>query len=237
MANPLNVLCQMLAKVVDSDGRITIPHFYDDVLPIPQEEREMIASIPFDEEKYKQTIGVKQLFGEKGYSTLERNSCRPSFDICGIWGGYTGDGSKTVLPSKAFAKVSCRLVANQDHEVISRLFAEYIHSLAPDTVSVVVTPMHGGQGYLCPLNLSAYKAARMAFQTAFGKTPVAARRGGSIPIIATFERVLGVKTILMGFGLEADAIHSPNENFDLDIFRKGIHAVTEFYKNYEHIED
>ncbi|HCS87311.1 MAG TPA: peptidase M20, partial [Bacteroidales bacterium] len=237
VANPLNVLCQMLAKVVDSDGRITIPHFYDDVLPIPQEEREMIASIPFDEEKYKQTIGVKQLFGEKGYSTLERNSCRPSFDICGIWGGYTGDGSKTVLPSKAFAKVSCRLVANQDHEVISRLFAEYIHSLAPDTVSVVVTPMHGGQGYLCPLNLPAYKAARMAFQTAFGKTPVAARRGGSIPIIATFERVLGVKTILMGFGLEADAIHSPNENFDLDIFRKGIHAVTEFYKNYEHIED
>lgn len=237
VANPLNVLCQMLAKVVDSDGRITIPHFYDDVLPIPQEEREMIASIPFDEEKYKQTIGVKQLFGEKGYSTLERNSCRPSFDICGIWGGYTGDGSKTVLPSKAFAKVSCRLVSNQDHEVISRLFAEYIHSLAPDTVSVVVTPMHGGQGYLCPLNLPAYKAARMAFQTAFGKTPVAARRGGSIPIIATFERVLGVKTILMGFGLEADAIHSPNENFDLDIFRKGIHAVTEFYKNYEHIED
>ncbi len=231
VANPINVLCGMLAKVVDENGRITIPHFYDDVLPIPEEERQMIASIPFDEEQYKQSIGVREVFGEKGYSTLERNSCRPSFDICGIWGGYTGEGSKTVLPSKAFAKVSCRLVANQDYRKISRLFEEYIQSIAPATVTVNVTPMHGGQGYLCPMDLPAYKAAEKAFATAFGQRPIAARRGGSIPIIATFEQVLHTKTILMGFGLEANAIHSPNESFDLDVFRKGIHAVTEFYKN------
>lgn len=231
VANPINVLCGMLAKVVDENGRITIPHFYDDVLPIPEEERQMIASIPFDEEQYKQSIGVREVFGEKGYSTLERNSCRPSFDICGIWGGYTGEGSKTVLPSKAFAKVSCRLVANQDYRKISRLFEEYIQSIAPATVTVKVTPMHGGQGYLCPMDLPAYKAAEKAFATAFGQRPIAARRGGSIPIIATFEQVLHTKTILTGFGLEANAIHSPNESFDLDVFRKGIHAVTEFYKN------
>ncbi len=231
VANPINVLCGMLAKVVDENGRIAIPHFYDDVLPIPEEERQMIASIPFDEEQYKQSIGVREVFGEKGYSTLERNSCRPSFDICGIWGGYTGEGSKTVLPSKAFAKVSCRLVANQDYRKISRLFEEYIRTIAPATVTVKVTPMHGGQGYLCPMDLPAYKAAEKAFATAFGQRPIAARRGGSIPIIATFEQVLHTKTILMGFGLEANAIHSPNESFDLDVFRKGIHAVTEFYKN------
>lgn len=231
VANPINVLCGMLAKVVDENGRITIPHFYDDVLPIPEEERQMIASIPFDEEQYKQSIGVREVFGEKGYSTLERNSCRPSFDICGIWGGYTGEGSKTVLPSKAFAKVSCRLVANQDYRKISRLFEEYIQSIAPATVTVKVMSMHGGQGYLCPMDLPAYKAAEKAFATAFGQRPIAARRGGSIPIIATFEQVLHTKTILMGFGLEANAIHSPNESFDLDVFRKGIHAVTEFYKN------
>lgn len=231
VANPINVLCGMLAKVVDENGRIAIPHFYDDVLPIPEEERQMIASIPFDEEQYKQSIGVREVFGEKGYSTLERNSCRPSFDICGIWGGYTGEGSKTVLPSKAFAKVSCRLVANQDYRKISRLFEEYIRTIAPATVTVRVTPMHGGQGYLCPMDLPAYKSAEKAFATAFGQRPIAARRGGSIPIIATFEQVLHTKTILMGFGLEANAIHSPNESFDLDVFRKGIHAVTEFYKN------
>lgn len=146
-----------------------------------------------------------------------------------------GEGSKTVLPSKAYAKVSCRLVANQDYHVISRLFEEYIRSIAPSSVRVTVTPMHGGQGYLCPIDLPAYQAAEKAFATAFGKRPIAARRGGSIPIIATFEQVLQTKTILMGFGLEANAIHSPNESFDLDIFRKGIYAVTEFYKNYEEV--
>ncbi len=228
--NPINALTQMLAQVVDDKGRITIPHFYDDVLPIPDEERAMIAQIPFDIEAYKRAIDVPDVFGEEGYSTLERNSCRPSFDICGIWGGYTGEGSKTVLPSKAFAKVSCRLVANQNHETISRSFADYMQSIAPTGVRVKVTPMHGGQGYICPLDLPAYKAAEHGFELAFGKRPIAARRGGSIPIIAEFERVLGVKTILMGFGLEQNAIHSPNESMDLDVWEKGIIAVTEFYK-------
>ena len=233
VANPINVLCQMLARVVDADGRITVPGFYDDVEEVPQAERDMIAHIPFDEEKYKAAIGVKELFGEKGYSTLERNSCRPSFDVCGIWGGYTGEGSKTVLPSKAHAKVSCRLVPHQDHHKISQLFADYIQSIAPATVQVKVTPMHGGQGYVCPITLPAYKAAEKGFEKAFGRKPLAVRRGGSIPIISTFEQVLGIKTVLMGFGLESNAIHSPNENIPLDILRKGIEAVVEFHLNYD----
>ena len=231
VANPINTLCKILAKVVDEDGRITVPHFYDDVLPVPDAEREMIAHIPFDEEAYKKAIGVDALQGETGYSTLERNSCRPAFDICGIWGGYTGEGSKTVLPSKAYAKISCRLVANQDHEKISKLMADYLQEISPKSVKIKVTPMHGGQGYVCPIDLPAYQAAEKGFAKAFGKQPLAVRRGGSIPIIANFERILGIKTILMGFGLESDAIHSPNENFRLDIFRKGIEAVVEFYRN------
>lgn len=232
VANPLNVLCGMLSRVIDNEGRITIPGFYDDVLPIPEAEREMIREIPFDEQRYMDAIGVRAVQGEKGYSTLERNSCRPSFDICGMWGGYTGEGSKTVLPSKAYAKVSCRLVANQDHEKISRAFCDYMQQLAPLSVRVEVTPMHGGQGYVCPIDLPAYKAAEKGFEMAFGKKPLAARRGGSIPIIATFEQVLGVKTILMGFGLEQNAIHSPNESMDLEVFEKGIVAVTGFYENF-----
>ena len=232
VANPINTLCGIIDKIVDQDGRITIPGFYDDVLEVPQAERDMIASIPFNEEKYKKAIDVEELFGEKGYSTLERNSCRPSFDVCGIWGGYTGEGAKTVLPSKAYAKVSCRLVANQDHHKISEMFADYIQSIAPKSVKVKVTPMHGGQGYVCPIDLPAYKAAEIGFEKAFGKKPLAVRRGGSIPIIATFEQILGIKTILMGFGLESNAIHSPNENIPLDIIRKGIEAVVEFHKNY-----
>ena len=229
--NPINALTEMLAKVVDDRGRITIPHFYDDVLPIPQAEREMIAQIPFSELAYREAIDVDATFGEEGYSTLERNSCRPSFDICGIWGGYTGEGSKTVLPSKAYAKVSCRLVANQDHEKVSQAFIDYMQSIAPAGVRVKVTPMHGGQGYVCPIDIPAYKAAEHGFEVAFGKKPLAARRGGSIPIISSFEQILGVKTILMGFGLEKNAIHSPNESMDLDVWENGIVAVTEFYKN------
>lgn len=229
--NPANALCEMLSQVVDRHGRITIPHFYDDVLPIPAAERAMIAEIPFSEEAYCRAIGVDATCGEEGYSTLERNSCRPSFDICGIWGGYTGEGSKTVLPSKAFAKVSCRLVANQDHERISRAFAAYMQQLAPAGVRVRVTPMHGGQGYVCPIDIPAYKAAEKGFEAAFGKRPLAARRGGSIPIISSFERILGVKTILMGFGLEQNAIHSPDESMDLETWENGIVAVAEFYRN------
>ncbi len=232
VANPINTLCSIISQITDADGRITVPHFYDDVEEVPAAEREMIASIPFNEEKYMQAIGVKALKGEKGYSTLERNSCRPSFDVCGIWGGYTGEGSKTVLPSKAYAKVSCRLVPHQNQEKISKLFVDYINEIAPDYVQVKVTPMHGGEGYVCPISLPAYKAAEKGFEKAFEKKPLAVRRGGSIPIISDFEQILGIKTVLMGFGLESNAIHSPNENFPLDIFRKGIEAVVEFHKEY-----
>ena len=233
VANPALVLCEMLANIVDERGRITIPHFYDDVEELSAEERAMIASIPFDEEAYKRSIDVDAVRGEEGYSTIERNACRPSFDICGIWSGYQGEGSKTVLPSKAYAKVSCRLVPHQQHGKIQQLFIDYINSIAPDCVRVKVTPMHGGEGYVCPITLPAYKAAEEGFTQAFGKRPLAVRRGGSIPIISDFERVLGVKTVLMGFGLERNAIHSPNENFSLDIFRKGIAAVVGFHLNYQ----
>lgn len=235
VANPANVLCEILAKVVGPDGRIAVPGFYDDVEELTDEERAMIASIPFNEETYKAAIGVHALRGEKGYSTLERNSCRPSFDICGLWGGYTGEGAKTVIPSKAWAKVSCRLVPHQSHEQISGLMARYLTDIAPESVSVKVTPLHGGEGYVCPITLPAYRAAERGFEEAFGKRPLAVRRGGSIPIISDFERVLGVKTVLMGFGLESDAIHSPNENFRLDIFRKGIVAVTAFHRYYDEV--
>ncbi len=233
VANPINVLCRMIADVTDADGRITIPGFYDDVEEVSSEEREMIAQIPFDEEKYKAAIGVEALWGEKGFSTLERNSCRPSFDVCGMWGGYTEEGSKTVLPSKAFAKVSCRLVPHQNHEKISRMFEEYITQTAPKCVKVKVTPMHGGEGYVCPIDLPAYRAAEEAMTRVFGRRPLAARRGGSIPIISTFEEILGIKTVLMGFGLEQNAIHSPNESCMLDFFFKGIESVAEFYKEYK----
>lgn len=232
VANPVNVLCRLISQVTDENGRIAVPGFYDDVEEVPQAEREMIASIPFDEEKYKRAIGVQALAGEAGYSTLERNSCRPSFDVCGIWGGYIGEGAKTVLPSKAYAKVSCRLVPYQDHEKIARLFADYLTRVAPPTVSVKVTSLHGGQGYVCPIDHPAYRAAEQGFEKAFGQKPLAVRRGGSIPIIATFEQVLGVKTILMGFGLESNAIHSPDENMPLDMLRKGIEAVVVFHQAY-----
>lgn len=235
VANPLNVLCQLLARVTDSNGRITVPGFYDDVQQLSADERAMLADIPFDEERYKQAIGVQALCGESGYSTIERNSCRPSFDICGIWGGYTGEGAKTVLPAKAFAKVSCRLVPHQRHEEISRLFARWLTAEAPACVTVRVTPLHGGDGYVCPVTLPAYRAAEEAFTTAFGRRPLAVRRGGSIPVVCDFERILGVKTVLMGFGLESNAIHSPNENFPLDMFRRGIEAVAEFHRRFDDI--
>ena len=230
VANPINVLCDLLARMTDADGRITVPGFYDDVEELSVEERKMLEQIPFDEERYKASIGVKALKGEKGYTTIERNSCRPSFDVCGIWGGYMGQGAKTVLPSKAYAKVSCRLVPHQSHEKIAKMVADYLLSLAPDYVQVKVTPLHGGDGYVCPVDLPAYRAAEAGFAKAFGRKPLAVRRGGSIPIVNDFERILGVKTILMGFGLESNAIHSPNENFPLDMFRRGIGAVVEFHR-------
>lgn len=233
VGNPINELCRLIAKVQDEHtGRIQIPGFYDDVVDLTNAEREMIAQVPFSEEAYCKAIDVDAVWGEEGYSTLERNSCRPSFDVCGIWGGYTGEGSKTVLPSKAYAKVSCRLVASQDHHKISQAFIDYIKSIAPKHIRVEVRPMHGGEAYLCPIALPAYKAAEEAISKSWGVRPLAVRRGGSIPIIAVFERVLGLKTVLMGFGLESNAIHSPNENMSVDIFRKGVEAVAEFYGLY-----
>lgn len=233
VANPINTLCKLIADITDADGRITIPHFYDDVEELSATEKAMLAQVPFDEERYKRAIDVDELFGEKGYSTLERNSCRPSFDVCGIWGGYTGEGAKTVLPSKAYAKLSCRLVPNQDPDKITRLMIDYLHSVAPKYVKVNVVHKHNGDAYVCPIDLPAYKAAEKGFEIAFGKHPLAVRRGGSIPIIPAFEKILGIKTVLMGFGLERNAIHSPNESFGLDMFYTGIEAVAEFYNHYK----
>ena len=229
VANPINELCKIIADLQDADGKLTIPGFYDDVDEVSQEERDLIAKIPFSEEDYKASIDVKALKGEKGYSTLERTGTRPSFDVCGIWGGYMGDGAKTVLPSKAYAKLSTRLVAGQKNEKIAQLLVDHINSIAPDYVRVKVTPMHGGQAYGCPIDLPEYQAAEKAYTDVFGVRPLPVKRGGSIPIIATFEEKLGIKTILMGFGLEEDAIHSPNENFPLHMFKKGIETIIRFY--------
>ena len=232
VANPINELCKMLACITDADGRITIPHFYDDAEELSPAERAMMAAVPYDEKAYCQAIGVKALSGEKGYSTLERAATRPTFDICGIWGGYTGEGSKTVLPSKAHAKVSCRLIPHQDYHKITQQFIDYIHAIAPETVEVKVTPMHGSESYVCPIDIPAYKAAEAGFELAFGQPPLAVRRGGSIGVIPIFERVLGLKSVLMGFGLEKNAIHSPNESFALEMYERGIIAVVEFYNRY-----
>lgn len=232
VANPINVLCKLIADITDADGRITIPGFYDDVEELSDTEKAMLAQVPFSEAKYKQAIDVDELFGEKGYSTLERNSCRPSFDVCGIWGGYTGEGAKTVLPSKAYAKLSCRLVPNQQPDRITRLMIDYLESVAPCYVKIKVVHKHDGDAYVCPIDLPAYKAAEKGFTIAFGKQPLAVRRGGSIPIIPAFEKILGMKSVLMGFGLERNAIHSPNESFGLDMFYTGIEAVAEFYNYY-----
>ncbi len=230
VANPINVLCSLIDKMTDETGKITIPGFYDDVMEVSAEERELLAKAPYNEEEYKKAIKVEALSGEAGYSTNERTGIRPSFDVCGIWGGYTGEGAKTVLPSKAFAKVSSRLVPNQDHQQIAELFKNHFENIAPNSVKVKVTSLHGGQGYVCPIDIPAYKAAEKAYTDVFGKRPVPVRSGGSIPIISTFEQVLGIKSVLMGFGLESDAIHSPNENYPLEQFFNGIKTVPLFYK-------
>jgi acetylornithine deacetylase/succinyl-diaminopimelate desuccinylase-like protein len=229
VANPINILSKMIAGVLDENNHITIPGFYDDVLEASAKERELLNKAPFDEEEYKRAIGVEALWGEKGYTTIERTGIRPTFDACGIWGGYTGEGAKTVLPSKAYAKLSSRLVPNQNHEKIGKLFEEYFTGIAPKSVKVKVTTLHGGQAYVCPIDLPAYKAAEKAFEQVYHRLPVPTRSGGSIPIISTFEDILGIKSILMGFGLESDAIHSPNENYPLDNFYKGIETITWFY--------
>lgn len=230
VANPINVLAKMIAKMTDDDNRVTMPGFYDDVLESSAKERELLNMAPFSREEYKKALDVEELGGETGYTTIERTGIRPSFDVCGIWGGYTGEGAKTVLPSKAFAKISTRLVPNQNHEKIAKMFEDYFATLAPSSVTVKVESLHGGQAYVCPIDLPAYKAAEKALEKLYGRTPVPVRSGGSIPIISTFEDKLGTKSLLMGFGLESDAIHSPNENYPLNNFYSGIEAITDFYQ-------
>ena len=230
VANPINILCKMIAGLHDENNHITIPGFYDDVLVISDEERALMAKAPFNEEDYKRELDIKAVHGEKGYTTKERTGIRPCLDICGIWGGHTGEGSKTVLPSKAYAKISTRLVANQDFNKISKLFQDYFESIAPDCVRVKVTPCHGGAAYVSPLEMKAYQAAEKAMETTYGKRPIPTRSGGSIPIVAGFEKILGTKSILMGFGLGSDDIHAPNENYPLQQFFKGIETIPLFYK-------
>lgn len=229
VANPANVLSEIIASLKDGDNRITIPGFYDKVLDVSDEERKEMAKAPFSLEKYKKELELDEVDGEKGFSTPERTGIRPSLDVCGIWSGYTGEGAKTVLPSKATAKISMRLVPNQNSKEVDRLFEEHIRNIAPPTMKVKVTSLHGGQGYVAPIDTPAYQAASRAMEETFGKKPVPTRSGGSIPIIPTFEEVLGIKTILLGFGLESDAIHSPNENYPLFNFYKGIETIPLFY--------
>src|SRR5574344_1070249 len=228
--NPIIALCDMIHSLIDDKGHITVKGFYDDVVELSKEDRALLAKAPFDEKEYRESLDIDQVKGEEGYSTLERTGIRPCLDVCGIWGGYTGEGSKTVLPSKAHAKISMRLVPNQDSHKIAEIFQKHFESIAPQSVKVKVTNCHGGEAYVSPIDMPAYKAAEKAYETTFGKQPIPTRSGGSIPIIAGFEKILGTKSILMGFGLGEDAIHSPNENYKVEHFFKGIETIPYFYK-------
>lgn len=232
VANPINILCKMIASLTDENNHITIPGFYDDVIEVNQKERAEMAKAPFDDEEYKKSIGIDAVYGEKGYSTSERLGIRPSLDVNGIWGGFTGEGAKTIIPSKAYAKISMRLVPNQYSKNIDKLFEEHLKVIAPKGVKVKVEALHGGEPYVSPIDLPAYQAAADAMETTLGKKPIPKRSGGSIPIISLFERTLDVKSILIGFGLESDAIHSPNENYPLENFFKGIETIPYFYQNF-----
>ena len=232
VANPINILCEMITKLTDANNHITVPDFYKEVIVVSDEERKLMAQAPYNEEEYKKALDIEELHGEKGYSTIERTGIRPSLDVCGIWGGYQGEGAKTVIPSTAHAKISFRLVPDQDYEVITERFKKHFESLAPDSVKVEVTPLHGGYAYVSPIDMPAYKAAEKAYETTYGQRPIPTRSGGSIPIVAGFERILGIKSILMGFGLGSDAIHSPNENYPLEQFFKGIETIPYFYKEF-----
>ena len=230
VANPVNILAKMIASLHDGDKRITIPGFYDKVENLSEEERAKMAEAPFSLEAYKNELDIDAVYGEEGYTTNERNSIRPTLDVNGIWGGYIGEGAKTVLPSKAYAKISMRLVPDQDWEEITELFTKHFISIAPKGVRVKVTPHHGGQGYVTPIDSIGYKAAEMAYEKTFGKKPLPQRGGGSIPIVALFEEELKSKTILMGFGLDSDDIHSPNEHFGVWNYLKGIETIPYFYR-------
>lgn len=230
VANPINALCKMIASLHDENNHITIPGFYDKVQNLSEEERKALNEAPFDLEEYKNDLEVNDVWGEKDYTTLERTGIRPTLDVNGIWGGYTGEGAKTVLPSKAYAKISMRLVPDQNSDEISELFTRHFESIAPAGIKVKVTPHHGGEPVVTPTDSIAYKAASEAIKTAFGKEPIPTRGGGSIPIVALFESVLGLKTVLLGFGLDNDNIHSPNEKFDVANFYKGIETIPYFHK-------
>ncbi|WP_298545545.1 dipeptidase [uncultured Aquimarina sp.] len=230
VANPINILTKMIASLHDENNHITIPGFYDKVEELSKEERAEMAKAPFSLEAYKKSLDINAVYGEEGYTTNERNSIRPTLDVNGIWGGYTGEGAKTVIASKAYAKISMRLVPNQDWKEITELFKNHFESIAPEAVTVKVTPHHGGQGYVTPIDNIGYKAASMAYQDTFGKAPIPQRSGGSIPIVSLFEKELKSKTILMGFGLDSDAIHSPNEHFGVWNYLKGIETIPLFYK-------
>jgi acetylornithine deacetylase/succinyl-diaminopimelate desuccinylase-like protein len=232
VANPITILTQMIASLHDENNHITIPGFYDDVIEVPMEERQKMAAAPFDEEAYKKDLGVKELWGEKGYTTSERTGIRPTLEVNGIWGGYTGEGSKTVLPSKAFAKISARLVPNQSSDKITALLINHLKKIAPACVQVKARPHHGGEPYMTPIDSKAYKAAASAIKDTFGKEPIPVRGGGSIPICSLFEEELGIKIVFMGFGLDSDNLHSPNEKFNLENFYKGIETIPYFHKHF-----
>ena len=236
VANPITILSKMIASLHDENNRITIPGFYNHVEELSLEERAEMAKAPFNIEEYKDAIKIGDIYGEKDYTTNERNAIRPTLDVNGIWGGYTGEGAKTVIASKAYAKISMRLVPNQDWKRITQLFVDHFKKIAPKAVTVKVNPHHGGQGYVTPTNTIAYQAASKAYQTTFGKTPIPQRSGGSIPIVALFEEHLKSKTILMGFGLNSDAIHSPNEHFGIWNYLKGIETIPYFYKYFTELK-
>ncbi|MCS6824759.1 MAG: dipeptidase [Cytophagaceae bacterium] len=236
VANPINVLCRMIASLHDDNHRITIPGFYNDVLSVSEEEKTMMNQLPFSLEEYKDQLGIEDVCGESGYNTIERTSVRPTLDVNGIWGGYTGEGAKTVLPSKAFAKISMRLVPNQSSEKITELFIKHFTSIAPSSVKVNIKPHHGGEPCLTPVESQEYRAAAHAFEEVWGKKPIPVRSGGSIPVVSLFEKILSLKTVLLGFGLDEDNIHSPNESFRIDNFLKGIETIIAFYHHYAELK-
>ncbi len=237
VANPINILAQMIASLHDKRGRINIPGFYEDVEVVGKKDRAEMNKAPFNLNTYKRDLGIKDVQGEKSYTTLERTSIRPTLDVNGIWGGYIGEGAKTVLPSKAYAKISMRLVPNQDPDTITKLFAAHFKKIAPPSVKVKVTPHHGGDPAVTPTDSEEYRAAEMAMEKTFGKKPIPQRGGGSIPIVSLFEKVLGTKSVLMGFGLNSDAIHSPNEHYGLFNYYKGIETIPYFYQYYKELKD
>jgi acetylornithine deacetylase/succinyl-diaminopimelate desuccinylase-like protein len=232
VANPINVLSKMIAQLHDENNRITIPGFYDGIEEVSDHERLQMAKAPFNLKDYKNKLDIQEVFGEKGFSTTERNSIRPTLDVNGIWGGYTGEGAKTVIASKAHAKISMRLVPGQDWEVISDLFKKHFETIAPKSVQLEIIKHHGGQAYVTPTDNIGYQAAHKAYTETFGVEPIPHKGGGSIPIVPLFEDILGTKSVLMGFGLDSDAIHSPNEHFGLFNFFKGIETIPLFYKHY-----